>query len=255
VVKTSTSARSPLSPTLWPPDAFVWWQSLLFVVVVLIATYVPVVIIAAFLIAFGVISPAQFRTTSLTAPLLLAQTLAYLFAFGVVAVGLPTIARRPLAALGLRAPRARDVGWGLAGAVVMVVAAIATGALEDAIFHLKPDEVQVHVLRATQGAMIVGFAFLACVAAPFFEEVVFRGFLFNAILRYVPAWAAVMLSAVLFGFAHFQPGNAGAILPLAAGGAVLATVYYRTGSLIASMITHATFNAFTVVAVVVFHQT
>ncbi|MBV8580931.1 MAG: hypothetical protein JOZ86_09865, partial [Candidatus Eremiobacteraeota bacterium] len=49
--------------------------------------------------------------------------------------------------------------------------------------------------------------------------------------------------------------NAGAIFPLIASGIVLALVYYRTVSLPASMITHGLFNAFTVVAVLVFHQT
>jgi len=75
------------------------------------------------------------------------------------------------------------------------------------------------------------------------------------VLRYAPPWLAALFSAILFGFAHWQPGNAGAIAPLAAGGIALATVYYRSGSLVASMLTHSLFNTFTVVAVLVFHQT
>jgi membrane protease YdiL (CAAX protease family) len=54
---------------------------------------------------------------------------------------------------------------------------------------------------------------------------------------------------------HYQPGNAGALAPLAAGGVVLALVYYFSRSLVASMITHATFNACTVVVVLALHQT
>ena len=92
--------------------------------------------------------------------------------------------------------------------------------------------------------------------APIFEELAFRGFIFNALLRYLPLWLAVVLSAAVFGLAHGvgQPGNSGALFPLAAGGAVLALVYYYSRSLTASMITHATFNLFTVVLVVAFHQ-
>ena len=70
----------------------------------------------------------------------------------------------------------------------------------------------------------------------------------------MPVWAAVVAAAIVFGFSHMQPGNAGALVPLMAGGAVLAFVYARTGSLIASMITHATFNLVTVVAVLALHQ-
>ena len=103
--------------------------------------------------------------------------------------------------------------------------------------------------------MIWMFVVLACVAAPFFEELTFRGFVFNAFRRYLPGWAAIILGGIAFGFAHLQPGNAGAIAPLAAGGMVLAWVYYRTGSLFASMITHATFNLVPVVLIVGFHQT
>ena len=44
------------------------------------------------------------------------------------------------------------------------------------------------------------------------------------------------------------------MIPLAVGGVVLALVYYRSGSLIASMLTHGLFNAATFVAVTVFHQ-
>jgi hypothetical protein len=121
--------------------------------------------------------------------------------------------------------------------------------------HVKPEEVQVAYLRNARGSELAGYVLVACVAAPFTEELIFRGFVFNALRRYLPTVAAVLLSALIFGFAHWQPGNAGAIAPLVATGVVLAAVYVRSGSLVASMITHALFNSFTVVAVLVFHQT
>ncbi len=256
MVKPSTSARSPLSPTLWPPDAFVWWQSLLVVIAILIVSVGSAGIFAAFAVAFGATTVAQLRGgSSLSAVQFWDQMFSYVVTLALLAAALPAIARRTPSALGLRAPRVRDIVWGIGGAVVMVVAAILTGAAQDAIFHLKPDEVQVQWLRATHGAMIAAFAFLACIAAPVFEETVFRGLIFNAVLRYAPSWAAVIVSAAVFGFAHAQPGNAGAIAPLAMGGIVLAVVYYRTGSLAASMITHGSFNFFTVFVVTVLHQT
>jgi membrane protease YdiL (CAAX protease family) len=252
VVKTSTSARSPLSPTLWPAEAFRWWLSLAVLGLVLASQIIPTALFIAVLFMLHLTTLQDLK--SLSWPIILGQIAAYAASLAILAAMLPVLARRPLSALGLRLPRGRDLAWGLGGAAAMVIGATATGALQDAVFHLKPDEVQVHWLREARGTLIGGFIFLACVGAPFFEELTFRGFLFNAFLRYTPVWAAALASAVLFGFAHWQPGNAGAIAPLAAGGLVLATVYYRSGSLTASMIAHAIFNAFTVVLVLVFHQ-
>lgn len=220
----------------------------------LFALVAPAVIVLGVLIAVHVM-PATLsaKSPTLSWPLLAVQLLSYLPAIALLVWLLPRIARRSLAALGLRAPHWSDLAWGVGGAILMVLAATAVGALQTSIWHLKTDEVQVEWLRNARGAMVAGFVFLACIAAPFSEEFVFRGFVFNAFLRYLPTAGAVVLSALLFGVAHWQPGNAGAIAPLVAGGIVLAGVYYRSGSLLASMITHGLFNLVTVVAVVGFH--
>jgi membrane protease YdiL (CAAX protease family) len=252
VVKTSTSARSPLSPTLWPADAFRWYFSLAVALVLLFASVIPAAIFIALLVAFRVASPHDLRTLSW--PLIAGQLASYATGLALLALVMPPLAQRSFRALGLRAPRASDVAWGVGGAVAMLLAATLTGAAQEALFHLKADEVQVHWLRETRGSLAVGFVFLACIAAPFVEELIFRGFFFNALLRYMPAWLAVLLSSALFGVAHWQKGNEGAIAPLAASGIVLALVYYRSGSLTASMLTHALFNTITVVFVLVLHQ-
>ncbi|MEA2786800.1 MAG: protease family protein [Candidatus Eremiobacteraeota bacterium] len=252
MVKTSTSDRLPLSPTRSPEPGFVWWQSLLFTVLLVVAMFVPATVLLAFLIVGGWAHLEDLR--SLSWPLLLAQVFSYATTLAVILPLLPLLAGRSWAQLGLRAPRLRDLAFAAVGAVAMVAATVAAGAAEQAIFHLKPDEVQVQMLRSARGSMIGMFVFFACIAAPFVEELTFRGFIFNALRRYFPVWAAALASAILFGLAHWQPGNAGAIIPLAAAGTILALVYYRTGSLVASMFTHALFNSVTVVLVLVFHQ-
>jgi membrane protease YdiL (CAAX protease family) len=252
VVKTSTSDRLPLSPTRSPDAGFVWWQSLLFAVLLLGAMFVPATVVLAFLIVFGWAHLHDLK--SLSWPLLLAQVFSYAAMVAAIMPLLPMLAHRTWAKLGLRAPRLRDVAFAIAGAGAMFAATVVTGAAEEIIFHLKADEVQVQLLRAARGPMIGVFVFFACIAAPFVEELTFRGFIFNALRRYLPVWAAVLASAILFGLAHWEPGNAGAILPLVAAGVVLALVYWRTGSLVASMLTHAMFNSVTVVLVIVFHQ-
>lgn len=253
MVKTSISQRSPLSPKHWPADAFVWWQSLLFAVALFLTIVLPAIVFAIVLLGGHIASRQDLETLSW--PVVIVQLVSYAFALAFLAAVLPQIARRSLVNLGLRAPSAGDLAWGLGGAIVMIGFAALVSSFQQALFHIKADEVQVHWLRDARGSLIAGFVFLACFAAPFFEEFTFRGFVFNALLRYLPVWAAVLSSAIVFGLVHWQPGNAGALAPLAAGGVVLALVYYFSRSLVASMITHAAFNACTVVVVLAFHQT
>jgi membrane protease YdiL (CAAX protease family) len=46
-------------------------------------------------------------------------------------------------------------------------------------------------------------AFLALVViAPFSEEIIFRGYLFSKLKKYLPIWAAIIFTSVTFGAAH-----------------------------------------------------
>lgn len=251
----STSPPSPLSPTRWPDDAFRPLPTLGFALLLAAATVVPATLLMLGLVLGHVVGRESLKAQTLTPALFVVQLVGYalpvLLLFGV----LPRLARRSLADLGLRAPTPVELLWGVLGAVAMLIAADSVGALQAALLHLKTEEVQVQWLAHERGPMIVAFAFLAIVLAPFFEELAFRGFLFNALLRFMPVAAAAVLAGLIFGLIHYQAGNAGAILPLAAGGMVLCGVYYRSGSLAASMISHGLFNAFTVVAVIFFHIT
>jgi CAAX protease family protein len=252
VVKISTSPPSPLSPKRWPAESFRWYWSLGFALLVLGAQLVPGALFGATLLVFGLARERDFQTMS--GPYLAAVFVSLAVTVALVLGLLPLLAHRSLRDLGLRAPRWSDLAWALAGTIAMVAVAALIGSLQERVVHLKADEVQVHMLRAARGSLVAGFVVLACIAAPFFEELAFRGFVFNALLRYLPLWLAVPLSGVLFGLAHWQPGNGGAIAPLAAVGIVLAALYYRTASLVPVMLAHALFNSLTVVAVVVLHQ-
>lgn len=101
---------------------------------------------------------------------------------------------------------------------------------------------------AAHGALAVAvlFAFLA-VGAPLVEELFFRGLLLRSLLGMAPAPVAVAASAVLFGLAHFEAVQ---FLGLAAFGAVLGVLAWRTGRLAASVAAHMSFNAVAVLTVV-----
>ncbi len=246
MVKTSTSARSPLSPTLWPANAFIWWQSALFALTIVVSSIVLSVVFAViWAIIYGF---ATLKTMSL--PFVLAvQVVSYLPILALVLFVLPLIAKRSLHDLGFRLPTPAEVGIGLAGSIAMFVVSSAIGLFEESVLHVKVQEQAVDLLKTAHGSMAFLFALLACVFAPFVEEFVFRAFAFNAFLRYVPFAAAAILSALLFGAVH---GSLSAWLPLSAAGLVLAVVYYRTGALSASMISHAGFNLISVVGFFVF---
>jgi membrane protease YdiL (CAAX protease family) len=179
-------------------------------------------------------------SSTLTWGITLGQYVSYLPLLAVLLTALPWVSRRSLHDLGLRGFDRTTIGAGVIGAVAMYAVTIGVADVQYQFTHQKPEEAAISLFTSAHDpALILAFTFLATIAAPFMEEFVFRGFLFNALLRYMPVWIAATISGLLFGISH---GSTSAFLPLAASGIVLAYVYYRSGSLTASMISHALFN-------------
>jgi membrane protease YdiL (CAAX protease family) len=77
--------------------------------------------------------------------------------------------------------------------------------------------------------------------APVAEELFFRGAIYGSLRARLPVWSAVLLSALLFGLAHFDsPGVAVSSVVL---GAVAALMYERTRSIWACIALHALNNS------------
>jgi membrane protease YdiL (CAAX protease family) len=77
------------------------------------------------------------------------------------------------------------------------------------------------------------------------EEILYRGFLPLYIVEYFPIvafWAALSLSAILFGIGHLYQKVPG-VLGTAAIGLIFGALYFLTGSLLFPMIVHALFDA------------
>ncbi|NCJ06552.1 CPBP family intramembrane metalloprotease [Synechococcales cyanobacterium C] len=97
------------------------------------------------------------------------------------------------------------------------------------------------IILQNQGGLTIGVLFLMVAGlAPFFEEILFRGFLLTSLTRYLPVWKAVGVSAVMFAIAHL---NLSDVLPLTVLGIILGLVYLRSRSLIAVIILHSLWNA------------
>ncbi len=80
---------------------------------------------------------------------------------------------------------------------------------------------------------------LAVIAAPVFEEFIFRGLIFGGLRRSFGLWPATLVSAALFAVMH----PALSMIPVFILGACAALVYERTRSLLAPMLLHAVYNA------------
>jgi len=77
------------------------------------------------------------------------------------------------------------------------------------------------------------------IAAPIMEEIICRGIVLKGLLKNYPPQKAIVISAFFFGLIHLNPWQA---LPAFFGGLFLGWIFYKTQSVIAGMITHATIN-------------
>jgi membrane protease YdiL (CAAX protease family) len=241
-VNDSTSPISPAWPTRWPKGSFtsIWaW---------LLAAFIALLFVGAF--AAGVHGSNALPVRSIDPVLIDLSIALQFFLEGILVVGvlaaLPHMSKFSLRELGLRVPNAETVAIAAGGAVLMAIVADGGASLIDYLAHTQHQQETVEIFKALHDpATIAVFAVFAIFFAPFAEETIFRMFFFNFGARYGGFWGGTATSAVLFGFAH---GDAYEALPLALGGVILCYVYYRTRNAFAPMISHALFNAFSIVA-------
>jgi len=82
---------------------------------------------------------------------------------------------------------------------------------------------------------------LALVGASAFEEIYFRGLLYGVFARRIGAYAAIVVTALLFALAHF-PGDGWRFLEVLVSGAFLGVCRLRTGSAVAGIAPHVLGN-------------
>jgi membrane protease YdiL (CAAX protease family) len=89
------------------------------------------------------------------------------------------------------------------------------------------------------------FFFTASIAAPLYEEIIFRGFLLPSLTRYIPVWGAILISSLIFAIAH---QNLSEVLPLLVLGVILGITYTRSRNLLASILLHSLWNSGTLLS-------
>ncbi|MEM9002293.1 MAG: type II CAAX endopeptidase family protein [Cyanobacteria bacterium P01_F01_bin.86] len=134
--------------------------------------------------------------------------------------------------------------WGLGGYLValplMLIVSIANQQLWQGQGGSNP--LLQTVLEANDSSALAIFFTTAAIAAPLFEELLFRGFLLPSLTRYLPVWGAIVLSSFIFAAAHLSLSE---VLPLMVLGMVLGIVYTRSRNLLAPMLLHSAWNSIT----------
>jgi membrane protease YdiL (CAAX protease family) len=137
--------------------------------------------------------------------------------------------------------------WGLGGYFVALPLVIIVSLLNQLIWQGQggSNPLLTLALESQNTFALLCFAFTASLAAPFFEEIVFRGFLLASLTRYLPVWGAIALSSFIFALAH---QNLSEVLPLTVLGCVLGFVYTRSKNLLSSMLVHSLWNGGTLLS-------
>ena len=159
-----------------------------------------------------------------------------------------TFGRTGLEAVGIRrgSPRSGVLHGLVAFLTILPVCFVGLVASLEVMAILKAP-VTTHPLletvQETHEAWVIPVAvFQAGVLAPVAEEFMYRGVLMMTLLKQMGILGALIVSSALFAIVHL-PTEPQAVLPLFFLGIALGYVAYRTRSLVAPIVTHATFNA------------
>lgn len=139
--------------------------------------------------------------------------------------------------LGLqRLPSWLDIGLAPAGLVIYLVLTAVFTMIAVVIPGFDANQIQETGFAnlSYRYEYLLAFATLV-VIAPLAEEILFRGYLYGKLRKYIPAWLAVLLTSLLFAAVHGQWNVAIDVLALSL---VLCTLREITGNIWASFLLH-----------------
>ncbi|MGF1570347.1 MAG: lysostaphin resistance A-like protein [Nodosilinea sp.] len=134
--------------------------------------------------------------------------------------------------------------WGLGGYLVALPLMFGVSLLNQQIWQGQggSNPLLQTVLDEQDPVALVVFFLTAAVAAPLFEEFLFRGFLLPSLTKYMSVGWAIALSSFIFAAAHLSLSE---VLPLMLLGAILGFVYTRSRNLLSPMVLHSAWNSVT----------
>ena len=132
-------------------------------------------------------------------------------------------------------------------ALFAVLATLSAGLMSDAVNSLLPPmpEFLENLLKGMVGGRFWVNFLCVSIFAPFFEEWLCRGMVLRGLLGngMRPVWA-IVISALFFALIHLNPWQA---VPAFLLGCLFGYVYYKTGSLLLTMLMHFTNNTFALI--------
>ncbi|MEA5468210.1 type II CAAX endopeptidase family protein [Spirulina sp. 06S082] len=137
--------------------------------------------------------------------------------------------------------------WGMGGYFVAVPLVLIVSLVNQQIWQGQGggNPIILLALQAQDRWALFLFWITAALAAPVFEEIMFRGFLLPSLTRYVPVWGAIGISGLIFAIAHLSLAE---VLPLTVLGIILGFVYARSRNLLASILLHSLWNSGTLLS-------
>lgn len=142
--------------------------------------------------------------------------------------------------LSLR-PSPRQLLFGVGAGIALLAVSIASERVYATTLLLTPTPhpLVAQVAVATRWRDLLGPLFLAGIAAPIAEEVLYRLFTFLPLMQRYGLWGGALASAAIFALLHF---NAYWLAEMIVVGMGLAATYYYSGSLLAAIVAHAVIN-------------
>lgn len=139
----------------------------------------------------------------------------------------------------------RNVLSGIKGYIFMLPLLVVTLVLSVWILNLlgytpPPQPVFEIFMEEKRSRVLLFLTIFVSVFGPVAEEVFFRGFMYSAIKKHLGTLCAAFLSGAIFSILH---ANIVGFLPIMTLGILLAYLYERTGSLVASIAVHIAHNS------------
>ena len=200
-----------------------------------------IVLALAWLLLFLKISLASIDTTLINT---IETFLIYIITLALV-IGLPWLIKKSQTTpseIGLdRLPEWIEIFITPAGLIIyFILSAILIAIASNFIPGFNIDQVQDIPFSnlSQQYEYLLAFVSLV-VLVPFAEEILFRGYLFGKLKKYIPVWVAVILTSVIFGILH---NNLNVAIDVFALSVVLCVMRQITGSIWPSILLHMAKN-------------
>lgn len=142
----------------------------------------------------------------------------------------------------------RNVLAGLGACVLAFLPVMILFQASSTVFEPRRHPLEVFVRSSPTLEHILLSTLFAVVLAPFLEELLFRGILLLWLRRLFGPWPAILLSSAVFAVLHVDAWPAP--IPLFVLALFLGYLTYRTSSLVAPIVLHATFNGVSMLVLV-----